>query len=193
MIELVYPVGAPAPVLQRQSELADVSASEMVPIVDAHGIVLGQASRGWCHGGEKPLHPVVHLHILNRNCELYLQKRAMTKDLLPGYWDTAVGGHVSYGESIFEALFREAGEELGFYDFNPVSVTSYVFESQVERELVNVFAAVGNFELFPNHDEVTEGRYWPFPDIEAHMSHDVFTPNFEQEFRMIRQTLESLL
>ena len=114
MIELVYPVGAPAPVLQRQSELADVSASEMVPIVDAHGIVLGQASRGWCHGGEKPLHPVVHLHILNRNCVLYLQKRAMTKDLLPGYWDTAVGGHVSYGESIFEALFREAGEELGF-------------------------------------------------------------------------------
>lgn len=193
MIELVYPVGAPAPVLQRQSELADVSASEMVPIVDAHGIVLGQASRGWCHGGEKPLHPVVHLHILNRNCELYLQKRAMTKDLLPGYWDTAVGGHVSYGESIIEALFREAGEELGFYDFNPVSVTSYVFESQVERELVNVFAAVGSFELFPNHDEVTEGRYWPFPDIEAHMSHDVFTPNFEQEFRMIRQTLESLL
>ena len=193
MIELVNPVGAPAPVLQRQSELADVSASEMVPIVDAHGIVLGQASRGWCHGGEKPLHPVVHLHILNRNCELYLQKRAMTKDLLPGYWDTAVGGHVSYGESIFEALFREAGEELGFYDFNPVSVTSYVFESQVERELVNVFAAVGNFELFPNHDEVTEGRYWPIPDIEAHMSHDVSTPNFEQEFRMIRQTLESLL
>ncbi|MBQ6044321.1 MAG: NUDIX domain-containing protein [Bacteroidales bacterium] len=165
----------------------------MVPIVDTHGVVLGQASRGWCHGGEKPLHPVVHLHILNRNCELYLQKRAMTKDLLPGYWDTAVGGHVSYGESIIEALFREAGEELGFYDFNPVSVTSYVFESQVEKELVNVFAAVGNFELFPNKEEVTEGRFWPFPDIEAHMSPGVFTPNFEQEFRMIRQTLESLL
>lgn len=193
MIELVYPVGAPAPVLQRQSELSDVSASEMVPIVDTHGAVLGQASRGWCHGGEKPLHPVVHLHILNRSCELYLQKRAMTKDLLPGYWDTAVGGHVSYGESIIETLFREAGEELGFYDFNPVSVTSYVFESQVEKELVNVFAAVGNFELFPNKEEVTEGRFWPFPDIEAHMSRDVFTPNFEQEFRMIRQTLESLL
>ena len=193
MIELVYPVGAPAPVLQRQSELTDVRASELLPIVDAHGIVLGQASREWCHGGEKPLHPVVHLHILNRDCELYLQKRSMTKDLLPGYWDTAVGGHVSYGESIFEALFREAGEELGFYDFNPVSVTSYVFESQVERELVNVFAAVGSFDLYPNHEEVIEGRYWPFPDIESHMSHDVFTPNFEQEFRMIRQILESLL
>jgi len=193
MIDLVYPVDAPAPVIQPRSELLHVRASEMVPIVDSHGIVVGQASRAWCHGGDKPLHPVVHLHIINRSCELYLQKRAMTKDLLPGYWDTAVGGHVSYGESILEALFREAGEELGFYDFNPVSLTSYVFESQVERELVNVFAAVGNFDLHPDHDEVTEGRYWPLPDIEVHMSHGVFTPNFEQEFGMIRRDLEALL
>ena len=74
-----------------------------------------------------------------------------------------------------------------------MSLTSYVFESQVERELVNVFAAVGSFDLHPDHDEVTEGRFWPFQDIEAHMSHNVFTPNFEQEFGMIRQTLESLL
>jgi len=193
MIELVYPVGAPAPVLQPRSSLADVTASEMLPLVDPTGIVIGQASRAWCHGGDKPLHPVVHLHVLNRNCELYLQKRSMKKDLLPGYWDTAVGGHVGYGESIIEALFREAGEELGFYDFNPLHLTTYVFESDVERELVSVFAAVGNFELYPDLDEVTEGRYWSFPDIDGHLSHRVFTPNFEQEFGKVRHILESLL
>lgn len=193
MIELIYPAGAPAPVVQPRSWKAEASVSEMLPIVDPTGIVVGQASRSWCHGGDKPLHPVVHLHVLNRNCELYLQKRSMKKDLLPGYWDTAVGGHVGYGESIIEALFREAGEELGFYDFNPVHLTTYVFESEVERELVTVFAAVGNFELHPDRDEVADGRYWPFPDIEAHLSHHVFTPNFEQEFGKIRSILESLL
>lgn len=193
MIELVYPVGAPAPVLQRASGPVDVRAAEMVPVVDEHGVVLGQATRKWCHSGEKALHPVVHLHVLNRNCELYIQKRSMSKDLLPGYWDTAVGGHVGYGESILEALYREAGEELGLYDFNPVYLTSYVWESETEKELVNVFAAVGSFELHPDREEVADGRYWPFDDIEAHMSHSVFTPNFEQEFRRVRQSLEALL
>ncbi len=193
MMELVYPFGDPAPVLQRRTEREGVEASEMLPVVDPSGIVVGQASRAWCHGGAKPLHPVVHLHILNRDCELYLQKRSMNKDLLPGYWDTAVGGHVGYGESIIEALFREAGEELGFYDFNPVHLTTYVFESDVERELVNVFAAVGNFELHPDRDEVSEGRFWSFRDIDGHIGHSVFTPNFEQEFGKVRHTLESLL
>lgn len=193
MIELVYPFGDPAPVLQRRSEIQGLASSEMLPVVDPSGIVVGQASRAWCHGGEKPLHPVVHLHILNRDCELYLQKRSMNKDLLPGYWDTAVGGHVGYGESIIEALFREAGEELGFYDFNPMHLTTYVFESDVERELVSVFAAVGNFKLHPDRNEVSEGRFWPFKDIDGHIGHSIFTPNFEQEFGKVRHILESLL
>ena len=193
MIELIYPFGAPAPLLQGRGDAAGMRASEMLPIVDAHGVVTGRASRQWCHGGSKALHPVVHLHVLNRNCELYLQKRSMTKDLLPGYWDTAVGGHVGYGESIVEALYREAEEELGFYDFNPIAVTSYVFESEVEKELVNVFAAVGEFDLRPDRDEVTEGRFWSFAEIDSQMGRSVLTPNFEQEFRTIRHTLESLL
>jgi isopentenyldiphosphate isomerase len=193
MIELVYPVGAPAPVFPRRPGVPDVTASEMLPIVEPTGIVIGQASRAFCHGGEKPLHPVVHLHVLNRNCELYIQKRSLKKDLLPGYWDTAVGGHVGYGESIIEALFREAGEELGFYDFNPVHLLTYVFESDVERELVSSFAAIGNFELHPDRDEVADGAFWPFADIEAHLGHSVFTPNFEMEFGKVRHILESLL
>lgn len=193
MIELIYPVGAPAPLMQHISTLRDTKASEMLPVVDVNGTVIGQASRKWCHSGQKPLHPVVHLHIINRSGELYIQKRALDKDLYPGRWDTAVGGHVGYGESIAEALFREAGEELGFYDFNPVHLFSYVFESDIERELINVFAAVGNFTLHPDLFEVAEGRYWPMEEIEANLSKSVFTPNFEKEFEMVRKPLEALL
>lgn len=193
MIELVYPVGAPAPLLQHISTLRDTKAAEMLPVVDTNGTVIGQASRSWCHSGQKPLHPVVHLHIINRMGELYVQRRSMEKDLYPGRWDTAVGGHIGYGESIVEALFREAGEELGFYDFNPVHITSYVFESDTERELINVFAAVGNFTLHPDLFEVAEGRFWSMQEIEDHIGKSVFTPNFESEFQMVRLPLEALL
>ena len=193
MIELVYPVGAPAPLLQHISTLRDTKAAEMLPVVDTNGTVIGQASRSWCHSGQKPLHPVVHLHIINRMGELYVQRRSMEKDLYPGRWDTAVGGHIGYGESIVEALFREAGEELGLYDFNPVHITSYVFESDTEKELINVFAAVGNFTLHPDLFEVAEGRFWSMQEIEDHIGKSVFTPNFESEFQMVRRPLEALL
>ena len=117
----------------------------------------------------------------------------MTKDIQPGKWDTAVGGHVSYGESIIEAVYREAFEELRFMEFNPIHLETYEFESAVEREMVSVFAAVGSFELTPDPDEVEEGRWWPVEEIDANIGKNIFTPNFESEFQMIRHKLLALL
>ena len=157
------------------------------------GTVIGRASRASCHSGTKLLHPVVHLHIINRFGQVYLQRRAATKTLLPLYWDTAVGGHVNYGEYLREALFREAAEELGFFDFNPVLLVSYIYESPIEKELVNTFATVGNFTLKPDGTEVCEGKWWTIEEIEAAFGKDILTPNFEYEFPKIKQSLLALL
>ena len=166
---------------------------EMVPVVEENGLVIGQATRQSVHDGSKLMHPVIHLHISNREGCLYIQKRSMKKDLLPGRWDTAVGGHVDYGETLEEALYREASEELGFRDFNPIFLKSYIWESAREKELVSVFATVGNFTLKPDNDEVTEGRYWNMSEIESNLARGLFTPNFEQEFKSIKDTLLALL
>lgn len=67
---------------------------ELFPVVDETGRVVGRATRRECHGGSMLLHPVVHLHLFNSRGELYLQRRPVWKDIQPGRWDTAVGGHV---------------------------------------------------------------------------------------------------
>ncbi len=156
---------------------------ERFPIVDEEGRVLGSATRGECHSGSRLLHPVVHLHVFNSRGEVYLQKRPQWKDIQPGKWDTAVGGHMDYGETPEQALLREVSEELGITDFHPVPVGHYVFDSQRERELVYVNRTVYDGPVRPSADELDGGRFWTLDELRAAMGRGILTPNFESEFQ----------
>ena len=158
---------------------------ELFPIVNEQGEVIGRATRAECHSGSMLLHPVVHLHIFDSKGRLYLQRRSMNKDIQPGKWDTAVGGHIDYGESVDEALCREVREELGITQFTPIHNFTYHFRSSVERELVYSYRTIYEGEIKIDPVEIDEGRYWDIDDIIEQLGHGVFTPNFEQEFQRL--------
>ena len=155
---------------------------ELFPIVDEIGNVVDAATRGECHNGSKRLHPVVHLHVFNSQGELYLQRRPDWKDIQPGKWDTSVGGHVDFGEHVEQALLREASEELGITDFQSERIGQYVFESDIEKEMVFVYKTTYDAEIRPS-EELNGGRFWSKEDIESHFGKGFFTPNFEHEYR----------
>ncbi len=158
---------------------------EIFPIVNADGEVIGSATRTECHASTFILHPVVHLHIFNSAGELYLQKRVMTKKIQPGKWDTAVGGHVDYGEQIEMALLRETREELGVVDFTPEFIMKYQFRSSIETELVYIYRCTYDGPFNPDPTEVDEGRFWTMDEIRANIGKGIFTPNFESEIERL--------
>lgn len=159
------------------------NSKEIFPIVNEQGHTLGSITRGEAHNGSRILHPVVHLHLFNSQGELFLQRRPMWKDIQPGRWDTACGGHMAYGETPEQALRREVSEELGITDFTPVALGHYVFDSQRERELVYVNKAIYDGIVTPSKEELDGGRFWTRQEIADAMGKGILTPNFEQEYQ----------
>lgn len=187
MFSLVYP-SEPAPLVAPGLGPRD----EILPVVESNGLVVGRAPRSLCHGGGMLLHPVVNMHIIDRRERILLQKRSNSKRTWPGCWDTAVGGHIAYGEQAEEALMREAAEELGFVDFNPVFLGSEVYENQREKELVLLYAAIASEVPEPCSPEVSEIRWWTFDEIRK-APRESFTSAFLFEFERIGGKLLSLL
>lgn len=165
---------------------------EMLPLIDEAGKVLGVAPRSECHKGPGKLHPVVHLQIVDGRGSIYLQRRADDKDIQPGKWDSAVGGHVAAGEDLDGALSRELREELGVTRLALDSsgarvdpILRYKWETEVESELVFSFIVTYGGPFSPDGKEVAEGRFWSFAEIRANLGKGLFTPNFEHEYGLI--------
>jgi isopentenyldiphosphate isomerase len=173
---------------QQKRKQKSFSNEEWVPLVDERGKVTGQAPRSQVHNGSKLLHPVVHMHVLTPQKAILLQKRPDSKLIQPGKWDTAVGGHISSGETLDEALKKEAWEEIGLKDFSAKLHKIYKWESDVEAELVYLFTTFDSKNFNVHSDEVAEARFWTKNQIEKQLGKGVFTPNFEKEFQLLKKT-----
>jgi len=164
-----------------------VDQDEHFDIVDDEGRVIGLASRAECHGDPELIHRTTHVVIYHPDGRILLQKRSGLKDIQPGKWDTAVGGHLNSGEDYETAARREMQEELGIPGNLPLR---HLFDNRIRNEIesenVRVYATVyaGPF-TFPG-EEIDEIRFWHSRELCGNMwRDDFFTPNLIEELNKL--------
>lgn len=105
------------------------------------------------------IHRAGYILVFNSAKELFIQKRTMTKDVFPGYWDIAAGGVVLAGESYLSSARRELLEELGL----EADELEYLFDHFYEDASTRVWGRVyrccheGPFTL--QKEEIEYGRF----------------------------------
>ena len=109
----------------------EMNPIEFLPIVNERGNIVGRAMYVELHKGNKMLHPVAHLHVINGKGE--------TTRL---YW-----WHVAFGETPEKTLKRKMAEILGLSGMVPKLKRQYIRESKTEKELVYVFTMVSEEDL----------------------------------------------
>ena len=109
----------------------EVNPIEFLPIVNERGNIVGRAMYVELHQGNKMLHPVAHLHVMNGKGETTRR-----------YW-----WHVAFGDTPEKTLKRKMAETLGLSGVNPKLKRQYIREAKAEKELVYVFTAVSEVDL----------------------------------------------
>ena len=109
----------------------EVNVTEFLPIVNERGNIVGRAMYVELHNGNKMLHPVVHLHVMNGKGEATRL-----------YW-----WHVAFGDTPEKTLKRKMAETLGLLGANPKLKRQYIRDAKTERELVYVFTVVSEEDL----------------------------------------------
>ena len=157
---------------------------ELLEVVNEKGEIIRTLPRSELHGDPSLLHRVVHVLVFSSTGDLFLQKRSMKKDVAAGKWDTSVGGHVSSGETLEEAVRREMEEELGIVENKLTFLYSYIHSNPYESELVSTYSCVYDGEIQFQQDEIDEVRPWSMDEIRAAMGKGTLSDNFEHEIKM---------
>lgn len=152
------------------------TADEIVTIVDEHNNAMGAVPRRRMRRQNLP-HRSTYVLVFNTQGELYVQKRTMTKDVFPGYYDPAAGGVVLAGETYAECARRELAEEMGIRDVPLTWRFDFYYTDSHTRVWGGVFSCVYDGTIVLQQEEVESGAFRPIDDILNHVRTAPYTPD----------------
>ncbi|MGQ4808033.1 putative Nudix hydrolase YfcD [Candidatus Entotheonellaceae bacterium PAL068K] len=151
-------------------------ADEIVTIVDAHNTVIGTAPRREMRAHNLP-HRSTYVLVFNSQAQLYVQKRSLTKDLFPGYYDPATGGVVLAGENYEDSARRELQEELGIRDVPLTWHFAFYYRDERTQVWGGVFSCHYDGDIVLQAEEVESGTFLPIRDILRQAATEPYTPD----------------
>jgi 8-oxo-dGTP pyrophosphatase MutT (NUDIX family) len=152
------------------------AADEIVVIVDAHNHVVGAAPRRDMRARRLP-HRSTYVLVFNSHGELYVQKRTLTKDVFPGYFDVAAGGVVLAGETYEQGAERELEEEMGIRGIPLKRLFDFYFEDAHTRLWGCAFSCTYDGAIVLQEEEVESGAFVPLNDILRRADTERYTPD----------------
>ncbi len=163
---------------------------ELVQIVDRNNVETTTVTRKEMRQ-RGLIHRATYILVFNSRGELFVQKRTMTKDVYPGYYDIAAGGVVLAGDTYEESARRELEEELGIRDVPLRHHFEFFYQDgETNRVWGSVWSCTYDGVLTLQEEEVESGRWMAPEKVLASARQEKFTPDgiFVLE-RFIRQGL----
>jgi len=154
-------------------------AGEILAVVNEKDEVIGEERRDVIHR-DSLWHRAVHILVLNKHGDIFLQKRSVLKDVCPGLWDSSAAGHVDAGEDYEACAVRELSEELGLQDHRVKEVAQLPAAENTGWEFVRLYATVAQESLSFPCVEIEYGQWFRMGQIDAWAKNrpEDFAPGF---------------
>jgi len=167
---------------------------EQVILVDEQNNQIGVADKETVHTTNTPLHRAFSLFLFNSKKQLLVTQRALNKKTFPGVWTNSVCGHVSPGETAFDAVKRRISDELHIIatDIKEVAPYRYKFSDVngiVENEICPILVGHADGDPTPDPREVGGWKWMGWQEflVEITNKPDTYSPWSIEEAAILQQ------
>jgi len=164
---------------------------EIVQIVDQDNHVIDAVPRVIMRQ-KRLIHRASYILVFNSKNKLFIQKRTISKDVYPGYWDVAAGGVVLADESYEESAARELYEELGVSGLELQHRFDQYFEDRANRVWGRVYTCNHNGPFTLQKEEIDHGRFISVDKIFRLCSDEPFTPDGLEILKKLSPSIKNL-
>ncbi|MGI8550513.1 MAG: NUDIX hydrolase [Dehalococcoidia bacterium] len=147
---------------------------EELDVVDDNDRVIARASRRRVLE-DYLIHRSVMFFIFDDDDRVFVNQRSAAKELYPGFWSIAFGGHVLAGENYDQAVARELDEETGLRD-RSFLITSFQKRTPDERENVKVYGVRTREDLVLFAEEIEQGQFVTMAELNEMLGRLDFLP-----------------